>query len=671
MAIAYDYYTAGTPGTGAISWTHTPAGTPRGVLVFVMQYNNATDQVTGVTYGGVTMTELTGSPLLKATGETGAVYAYFLGADVPTGNQTVAVSVNATGTNKSAVCFTVTGSDTIAIQESDATITSDSVSNPSTTLALGGLNGWCAIGFVSGVVNVAGITPLTDWTGSYEYDDGAGQHGSYRYNTVGTTDVTAGWTQGADDAIAIAVALKEATLIISKSEGVTLGETNAASLPDALTLSKSEGLTVGESSSVTVESGAQPDRNVNISTEPTITLGESRTVTLSDLAINKTDGLTLGESNSGALSDLILSKSEGLTVGESNTQALVDISTSVTDGLTIADLLPGRYTDDIRLGETVNVAIGAIEDLAITASDGVTLGEASTISLNNLTIAQSEGMTVGESSAAVLPDALAVSQSEGITLGESVNAEIESVPVQTINVSDGLTLGEAAAVILPDNLVITQSEGVTLGEIANAIVEAEGELYVTASDGVTLGESSAASIANALSISQSEGVTIADTPSVAVSSTADFSVNVTDGVTLGETKNASIPDSLTLSVTDGVTIGESYSIVIPDVLVISKSENLTIGESSSVGAISIEISVSEGMTLADVASVVMLDALVISATDGLTVGESAFTWIEGQATGIINLEVDKRLADAHIMARGSGSVDSRSTGLHIRNSGHG
>lgn len=37
-------------------WTHTPVGTPRGIIVQVVQ-NAGTDEVTGVTYGSVAMTE--------------------------------------------------------------------------------------------------------------------------------------------------------------------------------------------------------------------------------------------------------------------------------------------------------------------------------------------------------------------------------------------------------------------------------------------------------------------------------------------------------------------------------------------------------------------------------------------------------------------------------------
>ncbi len=191
------------------SWTHTPTGTPRGVVVFIYS-EEPTDFVTGVTYGGTSMTETSGSPNLKATTETMSVYAYFLGASVPTGAQTVQISVNGDGVaNYFATAFTITAAADTVIQDVDGTINSSSSTNPSVTLSLGGLTSWCAIGFASGIAAPANITPLTNWTSTAEADFGAMTGGAYRYNTVSTADVTAGWTQAADDAVAITIAITE------------------------------------------------------------------------------------------------------------------------------------------------------------------------------------------------------------------------------------------------------------------------------------------------------------------------------------------------------------------------------------------------------------------------------------------------------------------------------
>ena len=117
MAIAYDAHSNSSQGTSTLSWTHTPSGTPKGVWVYVLQYNDGeTDQVTGVTYGGVSMTETADSPLLINRTEDYGVYSYFLGSSVPTGAQTVVVSVNGTGSTKVGGCITVTAAANTEIQ---------------------------------------------------------------------------------------------------------------------------------------------------------------------------------------------------------------------------------------------------------------------------------------------------------------------------------------------------------------------------------------------------------------------------------------------------------------------------------------------------------------------------------------------------------------------------
>ena len=55
--IAFDAHSQAQTGSGGVTWTHTPVGTPKGVIFFAKNIN-ATDYVTGVTYGGVAMAEV-------------------------------------------------------------------------------------------------------------------------------------------------------------------------------------------------------------------------------------------------------------------------------------------------------------------------------------------------------------------------------------------------------------------------------------------------------------------------------------------------------------------------------------------------------------------------------------------------------------------------------------
>lgn len=216
MTVAYDAHSTASNNNGTTtSWTHTPVGTPKGVIVFFRTTNAAaSDVVTGVTYGGVAMSEVTGSPNLGPNSalDSASLHCFFLGSSIPTGAQTVTV----THSNPSFAytnfgnAISVTGSADTEVQDSDGTINSTSQSDPSVTLSLGSKSCFCAIGFSSGQGAVSGITPLSGWTSRDEDDHGAFTSGIYTYDTVGTTDVTAGWTQTADDANAIAIAITEA-----------------------------------------------------------------------------------------------------------------------------------------------------------------------------------------------------------------------------------------------------------------------------------------------------------------------------------------------------------------------------------------------------------------------------------------------------------------------------
>ena len=207
MAVAFDAFSNGTAGTGDISFTHTPVRTPRGAIVIVLGVSG-TDGVSGVTYGGVAMAEVSGSPNLKGTAELAGAYVYFLGASIPTGAQTVAMTSSNTHL-KSISCITLTAAADTEVVDSDGTINSDSVADPSVTLSLGGRTAFAAIGLVSGQDAVTGITPPSGWTSRLEQDAGAVTVGHYTYDTIGSTDVAAGWTQTAEDATAIAVAVSE------------------------------------------------------------------------------------------------------------------------------------------------------------------------------------------------------------------------------------------------------------------------------------------------------------------------------------------------------------------------------------------------------------------------------------------------------------------------------
>jgi len=206
-AIAYDTITNPTPGTGNLSWTHAGSASATGALVFVTQYGTNADQVSGVTYGGTSMSEVTGSPVCDST-EPACVHGFYLVTSLPAGSQTVAVTVSGAD-SKSAVAITVTANGDTALVNQVAT-NADNSTGPSSSLALSSTTSFVALGWMSGNLAVTTVSPLGSWTSSYEFDHGSGTGGAYKYDVIASTDVTCGWTQNTDDAMMICVALKQA-----------------------------------------------------------------------------------------------------------------------------------------------------------------------------------------------------------------------------------------------------------------------------------------------------------------------------------------------------------------------------------------------------------------------------------------------------------------------------
>lgn len=99
---------SGSISEASFSWTHTPSGTPRGVLVFVMNNGSASDLVSQVTYGGTALTEVAEGVAVDSAGEIGRVSTFFLGTGISAGAQTVAVTRTNNTVEMYAVAMTVT-----------------------------------------------------------------------------------------------------------------------------------------------------------------------------------------------------------------------------------------------------------------------------------------------------------------------------------------------------------------------------------------------------------------------------------------------------------------------------------------------------------------------------------------------------------------------------------
>ena len=204
MAIAFD--AANSVSNGG---NYTPSGTPRGLILFMIDNGGTTASVTNVTYGGVAMTEIDLSPLeWTASLEDAVIQGFFLGSSIPTGTQTVSWSGGASLDSRIMVSFTASA-DTEIVDTSTTSATSGT--NP--TLSLGGDSAgvFGVAALQSGLGTSSQLTPGAGMTQLEEIDHGAQLTSVIRTTNLTTTtpSFTMGWTAVASSYAALGATIRE------------------------------------------------------------------------------------------------------------------------------------------------------------------------------------------------------------------------------------------------------------------------------------------------------------------------------------------------------------------------------------------------------------------------------------------------------------------------------
>ncbi len=208
MSVVFDAATENVQAADPQNFTHTPSGTPRGVLVFIAHATTASDIVSGVTYGGVTMSRVAFGD--DASGEAGAGYLYFLGASIPTGAQTVSINRTEGTTSVWACAVTVTAAADTEVVDSDNSQQGDTnIANPSVTLQHGGRDCLDFFGGYNGVNAPSSITDAAGQTRMHDHDFGSQSAVASRKNASSTSDTTLSYTIAANSLAMIGVAIAE------------------------------------------------------------------------------------------------------------------------------------------------------------------------------------------------------------------------------------------------------------------------------------------------------------------------------------------------------------------------------------------------------------------------------------------------------------------------------
>lgn len=220
MAVAFDAVSNATRTTTAdpFTFTHTPSGTPRGIML-AGSFGNATSPANywgTVTYGGVAMTRVSAADAEAdklSVGERGGCAVWYLGTGIPTGAQTVSIDyLSAIGANDAIFgCVSVTAANDTELIDSDFFDTTVGT-NPQRTLNYAGRTSlalaaiWC--GF-NGVVSFTGSLAGNTTVGS-PFDFGSCCLALTRQTSAGSSDHTIGMSTSASDSMAMsALAISE------------------------------------------------------------------------------------------------------------------------------------------------------------------------------------------------------------------------------------------------------------------------------------------------------------------------------------------------------------------------------------------------------------------------------------------------------------------------------
>lgn len=194
MAITFDSASDGATASGGATfgWTHTTSGSDRILFVTTLSTNLGSDNVTGVTYNGVSMTKVDSAP--PATGIDRAVTLWVL--DNPaSGANTVTVSMTGGNSDTYGSSSSYAGAKQTSTVDNKTTNHSDSTTSLTTSLTTVADNCWTIIGaWYSGTRPIAGTGSTIRTTNGIPalYDSNAAITPAGSYSMTLTTTPTAG-----------------------------------------------------------------------------------------------------------------------------------------------------------------------------------------------------------------------------------------------------------------------------------------------------------------------------------------------------------------------------------------------------------------------------------------------------------------------------------------------
>jgi hypothetical protein len=244
MAIGFDASseshtgTSGSASQASFTWTHTPVGSPTGILVFTFTNANA-DNATAVSWGGLSLTAVSGGRAVDTAGEPGDCKAWFFGGTTSQlsarSNDTVTVTRTNNANVMYAVAVTVTSASGflpevhtagIVLLSTDGTLAEQSVTDGSPgsdSMRFAGINsGLAAIVSNPTTPGTNNLSHGASSTWLQSIDFGARVIGVVRETTAGQGSRSVGFrATTSDDRAAVHLAIKEVPEPVVETQAFT------------------------------------------------------------------------------------------------------------------------------------------------------------------------------------------------------------------------------------------------------------------------------------------------------------------------------------------------------------------------------------------------------------------------------------------------------------------
>lgn len=230
------------------TFSHAGGGSPKGALLLMVQNTTGVAAITSVDYGGVTLDEI-GVQGLDSAGEPGIARAYFAGASIPSGTQTVTITW---GSNETAdqqfTMITLNGAADLEVVDNDHV--GEDTANPSLVMNVSGREALAFVCIHSGLAAVGSLALLTGMTALHDHDWGNQVARSDRQTTASTSDFTIGYTSASDDVAMKALSIAEVSTGDATATPSTVAAVAAVPAPTARGAASTSPTTVAAAAAV-------------------------------------------------------------------------------------------------------------------------------------------------------------------------------------------------------------------------------------------------------------------------------------------------------------------------------------------------------------------------------------------------------------------------------------